>query len=87
MSPATPGYWMYETSGALRPAIVHYLNRQVLSDEEIGAIRAYLKQWIMADGWLDDAVEKLRADVDHIGSRSAIDRWLYACDQVGIDPL
>jgi hypothetical protein len=82
MSP--PGYWKYETGGALRPAIVHYLNRQVLTDEEIAVIRAYLKQWIEGDF---DGVDKLRASVDAIGSRSAIDRWLYQADQLGIDPF
>jgi hypothetical protein len=82
-----PGYWIYETSGALRPAIVHYLNRDVLSDAEIAVIRAYLRQWIMADGWLDDAVEELRAEIDSLGSRSAIERWLGRAEAVGIDPI
>jgi hypothetical protein len=81
-----PGYWMYESSGALRPAIAAYLNRAVLTDAEISTIRAYLKQWIMADVWPDD-VQKLRDTVDDIGSRSAIDRWLYQADAIGIDPL
>lgn len=83
-----PGYWMYESSGALRPAIAAYLNRAVLSDEEIGTIRAYLKQWIMADCWGPDRdLKGLRAEVDSLGSRSAIDRWLGRAEQIGIDPL
>lgn len=80
-----PGYWMFETSGALRPAIAHYLNREVLSDEEIALIRAYFKQWI--EGGDFRGVDKLKETVDQIGSRSAIDRWLYQADQLGIDPL
>jgi hypothetical protein len=84
----SPDYWMYETSGALRPAIAAYLNRAVLTDEEIAVIRAYLKQWIMADCWGPDAdLKRLRAEVGSLGSRSAIDRWLSLAEQIGIDPL
>jgi hypothetical protein len=84
----TPGYWMYETSGALRPAVVAYLSRQVLSDAEIAAIRAYLRQWIMADVWARErTLEELRADIDNLGSRSAIERWLGRAEEIGIDPL
>lgn len=82
----TPGYWMYETSGQLRPAIAHYLNREVLSDEEIAVIRAYFKQWIEGD-FEGEGVEDLRKSVDAIGSRSAIDRWLRGAVELGIDPL
>jgi hypothetical protein len=82
-----PKYWMHETTGGLRVAVGNYLNRKVLSDEEIAMLRAYLKQWIMAEVGADDDVKKLRDTVDDIGSRSAIDRWLYAADQCGIDPL
>jgi hypothetical protein len=84
----TPGYWMYETSGGLRPAIAHYLNREVLTDEEIGLIRAYLEQWIMADCWVPDReLGELRAEVRTLKSRSAIERWLNLAMKIGIDPL
>ena len=63
-----------------------YLNREPLDDEQIAAIRAYLRQWIMA-GWLDDAVEKLRADVGGLTSRQAIAQWLGEALEIGIDPL
>lgn len=82
-----PKYWMRETGGGLRVAVAHYLNREPLSDEEIGLIRAYLKQWIDAQVWDDEDVKDLRATVDAIASRSAIDRWLYQADQIKIDPL
>lgn len=87
MSPETPGYWMYETSGALRPAIVAYLKGDALNDAEIAAIRAYLRQWIMADAWRGPAIDALRAGIDGLNSRSSIRRWLDVALDENIDPL
>jgi hypothetical protein len=81
-----PGFWMNETSGVLKPAVEAYLRGQPLSDEQIAALRAYLRQWI-AGGFLDDAVEELRADIDGLTTREAINRWLHKALAVGIDPL
>lgn len=84
----TPGYWMYETGGALRPAIAAYLKGEALNDEQIAVIRAYLKQWIMPDCWGPDRdLKGLRAEVETLHSRSAIDRWLGRAGEIGIDPL
>ena len=58
-----------------------------MNEAELAAIRAYLRQWIMADGWLDDAVEELRAGVDGLTTRFAIEQWLDDALRVGIDPL
>ena len=84
---SAPGYWMYETSGALRPAIVAYLKGDPLSPAEIAAIRAYLKQWIAADGWQGPAIDALRAAIDGLNSRQAIRRWLDIALDENIDPL
>jgi hypothetical protein len=35
-----PGYWLHETSSVLRPAIERYLRGEVLSPEDIAALRA-----------------------------------------------
>jgi hypothetical protein len=82
-----PGYWMYETSGALRPAMAAYLQRDELTPSEIAAIRAYLRQWIMAPGFAGPAIDALRASVDGLTSRQAISRWLDIALDEGIDPL
>jgi len=82
-----PGYWMYETSGALRPAIAAYLQGDELTPAEIAVIRAYLRQWIMADGWHGPAIDALRAAIDGLTSRQAIRRWLDIALDEGIDPL
>ena len=84
---ALPGYWMHETSGVLRPAIVAYLKRDPMTPEQIAAMRAYLRQWINGDWGPEDEVAQLRHDIDGLTSRSAIDRWLEAAVAIGIDPL
>jgi hypothetical protein len=82
-----PGYWMYETSGVLRPAIVAYLKGERMSDEMIAAMRAYLRQWITADVWISPEIGKLRAAIDGLTSRRAISQWLADALDENIDPL
>ncbi len=80
-----PGYWMYETSGVLRPAVEAYLSGGPMTPEQIAAMRAYCRQWINAD-WQGD-IEQLRRLVDHINSRPTLAAWLAAATDLGIDPL
>jgi len=91
-----PGYWMDETSGALRPAVEAYLNHEPLTAAHIGALRAYLRQWIGAEAWdlhphagEEDRAQlaQMRARVDSLISRQAIDTWLDAAIDMGMDPL
>jgi hypothetical protein len=83
-----PGFWMNETSGVLRPAVEAYLRWEPLSAAQIAALRAYLRQWIEAYAWLEeDELFTLRQEVDQLTSREAIDRWLDAALDLGIDPL
>jgi hypothetical protein len=84
----TPGYWVYETSGVLRPAVKAYLARDEMTPQEIAAMRAYLRQWIEKGAWArDGVVEELKRDVDGLTSRLAIQAWLDKALDVGIDPL
>lgn len=87
-TPATPGYWMHETTGVLRPAIEAYLHQRPLTGEHIAALRAYLRQWIFAPVWCEDTeIGALRGRIDGLTSRAAIAAWLDAADDIGIDPL
>jgi hypothetical protein len=80
-----PGYWMNETSGVLRPAIERYLSGGPMTDEHVATMRAYLRQWIAADGWRDAG--NLRWSVDGLTSHAAITQWLDRAIEIGIDPL
>jgi hypothetical protein len=83
-----PGYWMFETSGVLRPAIEAYLHDEPLTPEQVAALRAYLRQWIDAPHWGGgDDLEELRRRIDGLTSRTAIHAWLGRAEQLGIDPL
>lgn len=82
-----PGYWMYETSGVLRPAIEAYLFGRDMTEPQIAALRAYLRQWIEAPGWRRPEIDQLRANVDGLTTRAAIARWLRLAEAEGIDPL
>jgi hypothetical protein len=82
----TPGYWMYETSGVLRPAVEAYLRDDPMTGAQIAAMRAYLRQWIAGD-WHGDGVKELRAAIDGLTSKVAIERWLDQAARLSIDPL
>jgi hypothetical protein len=91
-----PGYWMNETSGRLRPAVMAFLNGAELGVDQIALLRAYCRQWIMADVWDMNphmgAEEKvwlaeLRADLDTLTTRAAISSWLDRATEGGLDPL
>lgn len=83
-----PGFWMWETSGELRPAVEAYLRHEAMTGEQIAAMRAYLRQWIDAPAWGGgEAVDDLRAGIDLLTSRKAIRTWLALAEEIGIDPL
>jgi hypothetical protein len=78
---------MNETSGRLEGAIWALLEGAPLTGEQIPLIRAYLRQWIAAPAWQGPMIEGLRASVDGLVSREAIDAWLGVALEQGIDPL
>ena len=82
-----PGFWMHETTGVLRPAIEAYLRNEPMTDNQIVAMRAYLRQWIESAYWRGEAVDQLRRDISGLTSRKEIHAWLDLADQIGIDPL
>ena len=82
-----PGYWMHETSGALRPAVEAYLRGEEMTAGQIAAMRAYLRQWIMSPLWTGSRIHALRAVIDTLTTRDAISAWLAAAGAEGIDPL
>lgn len=86
-SSTVPGYWMNETSGALRPAVLAYLCGDAMTDQQVVAMRAYLRQWINAPVWRGCTVAPLRDRIDELTSRAAIARWLADAEAAGIIPL
>jgi hypothetical protein len=87
---------MYETSGVLRPAIAAYLNGAPMTEADIAAMRAYLRQWIGAPVWDTNPhagpewrawLARMRARIDELTSREAIGAWLDDAIDNAIDPL
>jgi hypothetical protein len=91
-----PGYWMHETSGVLRPAVEAYLRDEPMTEAQIAAMRAYLRQWIGSPVWdqnpYADAIERawlagMRLACDALLSREAIALWIDLVTEKGMDPL
>jgi hypothetical protein len=82
-----PGFWMNEMSGVLKPAVEAYLRGELLTHGQIAAIRAYLRQWMAAPWHGGEDIEGLRAGIDGLTTRGAINAWLARALEAGIDPL
>jgi hypothetical protein len=82
-----PGFWMYETSGVLRPAVEAYLRQEPLTGAQIAALRAYCRQWMEGDWNWTPAIAELTLDVDALHSREALEDWIDRATALGIDPL
>jgi hypothetical protein len=83
----TPHFWMYETTGVLRPAVEAYLKGEPLTPGQIAALRAYLRQWMTGRWGPGEDIEALRAGIDGLTSRAALQAWLDRAMEAGIDPL
>lgn len=89
------GYWMFETTGVLRPAVEAYLfTRTPLAEPHVAALRAYFRQWIELFEPPPEAseadrriIERLRAMVDSVVDRNTINIWVMQAADVGADPL
>jgi len=82
-----PGFWMDETSGRLAPVIEDYLHGKDLNPDQIALMRAYLRQWIEAPGFIGPEIADLRRRVNGLISQDAIDMWIYDAVEAGADPL
>ena len=87
MSHSHPDFWMYETSGVLRPAVRTYLKGKRMTAKDIAAIRTYLRVWIFAPEFDSEGVEALRQTVDGLASREAIEDWLATARKEWVSPL
>lgn len=87
LSVEAPGYWRYESSGILKPAIEAYLNGEPMSLTQVAAMCAYLRQWINSPLWKGPEIDGLRDSVHSLTNRAQIDRWLDEAMDAGIDPL
>lgn len=86
----SPGFWMNETTGVLRPVVLAYFAAQTnqgpdLTPQQVATMRAYLRQWIAAPGWL--RAEDLRAQVETIRTHADVVAWVNAADDRGMDPF
>jgi hypothetical protein len=78
---------MHETSGVLKPVVRKYLEGGELTREDVRTMRAYLRQWIWAGGFVGPDVDRLRASVDHLYNTGDVHAWLARALDAGVDPL
>lgn len=86
MKSRTPGYWMNETSGILRPVVERYFRGEALSAADVAALRAYLRQWITKGDFLGPSIQPLRETVGWLQCREDIEGWSFTAQDAGVDP-
>jgi hypothetical protein len=91
-----PGYWMWETSGVLRAAVLCYLNGLQLGPQDLSLMRAYCQQWVNATAWDrnphntdEDRIElsELRRSAGEISDTASLRRWIERAVEMNMDPL
>jgi len=91
-----PGYWRYEQSGVLKPVVEKYLNGSLLSQNELGIMRAYLRQWVASPVWdgnpyadeeSRDELNALRSAISQITDQAHLEEWFQKALDLGMDPL
>jgi hypothetical protein len=86
--PDAPKFWMYETSGVLKPVVQAYLNGERLRPEQVRLMRDYLCQWVCSPVWgPSGSLEALRLRVAAIETGQDIDDCIQVCVDLGMDPL
>ena len=83
----TPGYWMHETSGVLRPVIEVYLGGGQLDEPQLAIMRSYLAQWMDSPWEPEDRIQVLRDQIGGLTSTDDVHQWLDDALDLGIDPL
>lgn len=86
--PRAPKYWMYETSGVLKPVIEAFLAGTLLTPAQVRLMQSYLYQWVNSPVWAPDgAVEALRLRVAAIKTHRDVVAAIDISVQLGMDPL
>ena len=93
--PRAPKYWMWETTGKLKPAVRAYLAGQRLDPFQIAIMRRYLAQWLASPVWRPgkpDAqgvtpLARLRERADFISTNDDVREVIEAAVDLGADPL
>jgi hypothetical protein len=80
--------WLSDTTGVLRPAVESYLAGGSMRSADVAIARDYLREWIMAPGWVQDQdLDRLRTWVNELQTPDDIQAWLVLATYYGIDPL
>ncbi|HEY1242197.1 MAG TPA: hypothetical protein VGF16_16650 [Bryobacteraceae bacterium] len=91
--PRAPKYWVNESSGVLVPVVEKYLRGEPLDANQLGIMRAYLRQWVQSPAWDQnphggrDELNRLRGRVSAIDNMRRLDEWIDDAVKFGMDPL
>lgn len=90
-----PLYWRNETSGILANAVLAYIGHAAgtgpaPSDDQARLLIAYCRYFIRAPVWQfnpEPLLHALQDAIDQATDLAALDQWLNACLDLGIDVL
>ena len=86
--PAPPYFWMEEQSGALAPVVNTYMNGELLTVQQLGLLRQYLRQYLERAVLTGDAKRQLLIDrLAKMRSAREIERFAEELAEYGIEPF
>lgn len=80
-----PMYWMHETIGVLKKAVLAFLDHKE-TPEDMELVIKYCKAWVDCPIWTGN-VEGLRKDINKVKTAHQLRGWIYKALDEGIDPL
>lgn len=83
-----PHYWMTEQTGRLAEAIEAYINGDALAKEQLGLIKAYLRQYLERAVMTGDAKRnRLLEQVAALRDSREVERFADDLAEIGVEPF
>ena len=91
-----PLRWQDERSGMLPAAVKAFINAQVegryaeVTAEQLGLVREWIEYYVNAPCWEQgdtDKLDRLRKEVQGLKSMVEINKFIFKCMEIGLDPL
>lgn len=80
-----PLYWMNETTGVLRSAVIAFLDNNA-TEKQIELVIAYCKAWVDCQVWKGN-LAGIRESIREVKTSDELRRWIHEALDEGIDPL
>lgn len=80
-----PLYWMNETTGVMRSAVIAFLDGNA-TEKQLALVIAYCKAWVDCPVW-EGNLAGIRKSIREVKTSDELKWWIHEALEEGIDPL